>query len=122
MKLLWPATRSRIRALFFRTAKTLELDVSDVGRKLFIKDELNDLQDSAFKVNGALHPKFDLVINSKPPFFGIMTNEIRFATKNNHITIFHVKEICGVGMNSKMMGARGGRKPTGSHLPEVLLR
>ena len=109
-------------SLFFRTAKTLELDVSDMDRKLFIKDELNDLQAFAFKVNSALHPKFDLVINSKPPFFGIMTNEIRFAAKNNHITIFHVKEICGVGMNPKMMGVRGGRKPTGSHLAEVLLR
>ena len=34
--------------LFSGTAKTLELDVSDMGRKLFIKDELNDLKDSFF--------------------------------------------------------------------------
>jgi ATP-dependent phosphoenolpyruvate carboxykinase len=109
-------------SLFFGTAKTLELDVSDMGRKLFIKDEFNDLQASVFKVNGALHPKFDLVINSKPPFFGIMTNEIGFAAKNHYITILDPKEICGVRMNLKMMGALGGRKPSGCHLLEVFLR
>jgi hypothetical protein len=109
-------------SLFFGTAKTLELDISDMGLKLFIKDKLDDFQATAFQVNGALDPKFDLVINSKPPFFGIVTNEIGFAAKNHYITIFDPKEICGVRMNSKMMGALGGRKPSGSHLSEVFLR
>ena len=63
-------------SLLFGTAKTLEFNSPDSGFKRFVKDKLDDFQATAFQVNGALDPKFDLVINSKPPFFGIMTNEI----------------------------------------------
>jgi hypothetical protein len=51
-----------------------------------------------------------------------MTNEIGPVAKNNHITIFHAKEIRGVRMNSEAMDVHGGRKPSGSHLPKLLLK
>ena len=108
--------------LFFGAAKALEFDAGDMGCIFFVKDEFDDLQTTAFKVNGALYSKFDLVIHPKPPFFGIMTNEIGPVAKNNHITKFHAKEIRGVRMNPEMVGVPRGRKPPGSHLPKLFLR
>jgi hypothetical protein len=64
---------------------------------------------SVFQVNGALYPKFDIVIYSKPSFPGIMANEIGVSAQNNHITIFHPEEIRGVRMDLKTVGAMGGR-------------
>ncbi|MDX2454107.1 hypothetical protein [Desulfosarcina sp.] len=96
-------------SLFSGAAKALEGDAADMARKLFVKDQLEDLQVSVFQINGALDPKFDIVIDSKPSFPGIMANEIGAIAKNNHITIFDAEEIRGVGMNLKAVGAMGGR-------------
>jgi hypothetical protein len=95
--------------LFSGAAKALEGDAADMAGKLFVKDQLEDLQASVFQINCALDPKFDIVIDSKPSFLGIVTNEIGAVAKNNHITIFDAKEIRGVGMNLKVVDARGGR-------------
>jgi hypothetical protein len=92
-------------SLLFGTAKTLEFNSPDSGFKRFVKNKLDDFQATTFKVNGALDPKFDFVINTEPTFFGIMTNEIGSAAENHHIPIFHPEEICGVRMDSKTMGA-----------------
>jgi hypothetical protein len=109
-------------SLFFGAAKALEFDAADMGCLFFVKDEFDGLLAAAFKVNGALYPKFDLVIHPKAPFFGVMVNEIGTVAQNNHIAIFHPKEIRGVRMNFKSVGALGGRKPSRSQLPKFLLR
>jgi len=91
----------------FGTTETLEFKSPDSDFKRFVKDKLDDFQATAFEVNGALDQKFDFVINSKPSFFGIMTNEIGSAAENHHIPILHPEEIRGVRMNAKTMGALG---------------
>jgi hypothetical protein len=44
--------------------------------KFFVKDQFEDLWRSVFQVNGALYPKFDIVIYPKPSLPGIVANEI----------------------------------------------
>ena len=109
-------------SLFSWAAKALERDPADMAGKLFVKNQLKNLRVSVFQIDGALHPKFDIVIDSKPSFLGIMANEIGITAKNNHITKFHPEEIRGVCKDLEAVGTMGGRQPPGSHLPEVFLR
>ena len=93
--------------LFFRAAKALEGDVADMAGKFFEKDQLQNFWVSGFQMNGTFNPKFDIVIDSKPSFLGIMTNEIGAVTNNNHIPVVDPEKIRGVCMDLKALPVMG---------------
>jgi hypothetical protein len=88
---------------FLGTAKTLGDDATNFSLELFMKNHLENLGRTVFKINGSPDPELRFIIEPEAPFPLITPDPIQTVCKNEYIIIFDLEKISGIGYDFELL-------------------